>query len=139
MAAATTLGPEELRIIGHAINWQLNVPHERISPPQLSEQEKGNLTHMLADLCSTIRLRGSGLDSLSVEVGEFYGCVGFRMSLPHEYLRLMTEAVASFFEELRFSPTELEIVTGLPPSKTSELLSRLQTTYRAAALQPRTI
>lgn len=31
--------PDELRILGHAINWQLNVPYHRSAPPQLKEEE----------------------------------------------------------------------------------------------------
>ncbi len=58
------------------------------------------------------------------------------MQLPVAYARLMIDAVASFAAELRSSPTELEVVTGLPGSTTAELLSRLQAALSAPSGAP---
>ena len=126
MAASLSLGSDEVRIIGHAINWRLNVPYEHSSPSPLSEQEAETLRSLFNDLCSLNRLCLSGLESVLVEIEESYACGEGRLQLPRRYYRLMTDAVASFFKELRASPTELEVVTGSPSIKTSELLSRLQ-------------
>ena len=119
-------GSEELRIIGHAINWQLNVPFERSAPPRFNERETEVLSRLFADVCELNRRCLSGMESVSLEVGEPYLCAGGRMRLPPDDFRMMTEAIASFLSELGSSPSEIEIVTGAPSSKTAELLSRLR-------------
>ena len=126
MRTNIALGSEELRIIGHAINWQLNVPFERSTPLRLSERETGILSKLFADLCDLNRLCLAGMESVSLEVGEPYLCAEGRMRMPPDDFRMMTEAIASFLSELESSPSEIEIVTGAPSSKTAELLSRLR-------------
>ncbi|HYV39866.1 MAG TPA: hypothetical protein VE988_29530 [Gemmataceae bacterium] len=120
------LGSDELRIIGHAINWQLNVPYEHTSPPQLCEEDAAFLSDLLTDLSRLNRMCLSNGVSVSVETGDPYSCKGGMVLLPSKKLRLMTDAVASFLGELQSTPAELEIVTGLPTSKTAELLSQLE-------------
>ena len=128
MAKVLALGADDLRIIGHAINWRLNVPYEHTTPPPLTESEQTILSRTFTDVCALHRLcvGHSAANSVSVERGEPYSSADGRMLLPDLHLRLVTDALASFFEELHSSPTEIEVVTGLPPSKTSELLSRLR-------------
>lgn len=125
MEGIPSFGTNELRIIGHAINWVLNGPYEHTAPPSLSEQERDILGLLLGDVCRCLSDSGSA----NLAVAEPYSCTGGQMRLPPARLRLITDAVASFSNELRSSPVELEVVTGLPPSKTTELLSRLRGIY----------
>jgi hypothetical protein len=133
MSASITLRPEELRIIGHSITWQMYIRHENTPAPRLGAQETGILTSVFNNLCDLNRSCFSGAEAVSVEIGEPCLCEPGRIRLPQAHFRLMTAAVASFFEELRSSPIEIEVLTGSPWSKTAELLTRLQTTDREAA------
>ena len=128
MATGLALGADDLRIIGHAINWRLNVRYEHTIPPPLTASERTTLSQTFADVCALHqRCAGGGaVNSVWVERGQSYSCAECRMLLPDDQLRLVTDALASFMEELHASPTEIELVTGSPPSKTSELLSRLR-------------
>jgi hypothetical protein len=127
MTTGIALGPDDLRIIGHSINWELNVPYDHSPPPRLSEQEAAALNGLFTDLCRLNRhCLAGGVDSVLVEVADPYSVSDDRIRLPALYLTLMTEAVASFLREVGHSSTELEVVTGLPWSKTPELLARLQ-------------
>jgi hypothetical protein len=117
---------EELRVIGHAINWRLNGPFEHTSPPELSEEDRQVLRIFFNEVCCQQRVCQFGAKSILIEVRDRYSCADGRMQLPSAYFRLMKDAVASFFGELQYSPTELEVVTGSPASGTSGLLSRMQ-------------
>jgi hypothetical protein len=128
MIATLSLGPEELRIIGHAINWQLNVPYEHSPPPDLSDEEVTALSRIFSDLTSLMARCRSGAESVAIEVGGFSRVEGNHLGLSPTELRLLTGAVASFLGELQGSPTEVEVVTGLPWARTAEVLARLQAT-----------
>lgn len=133
MMAKVCLGPEELRIIGHAINWRLNLPYENTSPSRLSEEEANTLSRILADLSGLIAAYWSGARPVEIELGDSCVRAENRLLLSPSGFRLVIGAVASFIRELGSSPTEMEVVTGAPWSKTPEVLSRLQALSRPAA------
>jgi hypothetical protein len=124
---------DEIRIITAAITWESNIAYERTPPPKLSEKDKQILRVLFHELCAQQQVCLFGANSVLMEIGESYSCEDGRMQLPPAYFRLMADAVASFFAELRSSPTEITIVTGLPWTKTSELLSRLQAVNDSAS------
>jgi hypothetical protein len=68
----------------------------------------------------------SGVQPITLEVGETFAALNERTTLPKDWVRLMTEAVQSFTEELGHSPVEVRVLTGAPLSRTLELLSRIQ-------------
>ena len=136
MEICFSFGTDELRIIGHSINWQLNGPYEYTSPPHLSEQDADILRLLFNDFCSLNQLCFSGCESVQVAVGEPYSIASGRMQLPPTYLCLMTDAVASFFREVGPDMTEISVITGLPGFKTAELLSRLQGADQSAPGEP---
>ncbi|MEI7684782.1 MAG: hypothetical protein WCL32_07120 [Planctomycetota bacterium] len=121
-----SLTSDDLRIIGHSINWELNVPYERTIRPDLSPEERQILRIISNELCCQQRACHFGRQTALIEVGESYFCEDGRMRLPLLYFRLMTEAVVSFLGELSQSPTEVEIVTGSPMASTVELLERMR-------------
>ena len=123
-----SLGSDDLRIIGHAINWQLNGPYEHTPPPHLKEEDAEALQLLFNDVCKLNQKCLADSQSIGIEPGETYLCHGGRMTTSQRYFQLMTDAVASFFAELQSSPEELSIVTGLPSAKTSDVLARLQAT-----------
>lgn len=126
MLANIALNHDDQRIAGHAINWQLNVPYEQTPPPRLSAAEADMLSALLTHLISLNRAFLSGTESVPLELGEPFGPINEHLRLPRRYFELLTDAVQSFHEELRSTPAELEIVTGLPLHRTSDLLHRLQ-------------
>ena len=92
------------------------------TPRPLTANEQTMLSQTFTDVCALhgLCVSGSAVSSVWVERGESYSCADGRMLLSDLHLRLVTDALASFFEELRSSPTEIEVVTGSPPSKTAE-------------------
>src|SRR5436190_893235 len=130
MAASVALSSEELRIIGHSINWQLNVPYEHTLPPQLSEPDAQVLRLLFNELVSQNRHSLFSDSPVLIEIKDPYLCTDGRMQLPPDYFRLMTDAVGSFVKEVGSSPVEMEVITGSTCSKTSELLARLQPMLR---------
>jgi hypothetical protein len=125
VASSLSLVTDEIRIIGHSINWRLNVPCGHAF--EFSEVERQVLRLLFNELCCQQRACQFGAKSILIQIGQSYSCADGRMQLPLRYFRLMTAAVASFLEESRHSPSELEAITGSPVSKTIELLSRMQT------------
>lgn len=117
---------DELRIIGHAINWRLNGTYELTSPPGVNEEDWQVLRILFNEVCSQQRACQFGAKPILMEVGEPYSCADGRMQLPSAYFCLMKDAVTFFVGEMQHSPTELEVITGSPASKTSTLLSRMQ-------------
>lgn len=117
---------DELRIIGQAINWQLNGPYEHTSPPELSKEDRQILRILFNEVCCQLKVCQFGGKSILIEVEETYSCADGRMQLPLAYFRLVKDAVAFFLGELQHSPAELQIVTGLPVSSTSNLWARMQ-------------
>jgi len=120
------LATDELRTIGHAVNWRLNGPYHQTSPPGLSEEEKQSLRILFNELCAQQRVCQFGAASISLQIGVPDGCADGQMQLPPAYYRLIRDAVASLVSELQHSPAELEIITGWPAAHTSELLSRIE-------------
>lgn len=117
---------DELRVIGHAINWRLNGPCEHIAPRELSEGDRQSLRILFNEVCSQQRFCQFGGKSVLIEVRESYSCSDGRMELPSASFSLIRDAVAAFLGELQHSPTELEVLTGLPASVSSGLLTRMQ-------------
>src|SRR4051794_32315047 len=97
VAVSVSLVPEDLKVIGHSINWQLNGDYEHTPRPKLSEQEAETLSRLLTDLIGLTRV---GASSVPVEIGDPYLCEPDRLRLPPPTFRLMAGAVASFFGEL---------------------------------------
>jgi hypothetical protein len=132
--ASIYLDSDDLRIIGHSINWELNVPFEKTVAPHLSEKDTETLNSLMDELCELNRQwclpQGK---AAQVEIGEEHQIGPGQIALPASCLRLVSQAVASFRDELSSSPTEVEIVTGLPMSSTQELLDRLRNTELLAA------
>jgi hypothetical protein len=126
VVSSLSVGGDELRIIGHAINWRLNHAYEHTSPPELSEEDRQTLRILFNELCSQQRaFQFNGKPTL-IEVRAPYACEDGAMRLSPAYFRLMTDAVGSVVQEYRQAPTEWQVVTGLPASDTSKLLSRME-------------
>ncbi len=126
MASALSVVADELRIIGHAINWRLNGSYEHTSPPELGEEDRQVLRILFNEVCCQQRACQFGAKPILIEVREPYSCVDGRVQLPLAYFRLVKDAVAAFLAELQHSPTELEVVAGSPASSASGLLSRMR-------------
>ncbi len=126
MTSGLSVVADDLRIIGHAINWRLNGPYKHTSPPGLSEEDRQVLRILFNEVCCQQRVLQFGAKSILIEVREPYSCEDGRIQLPSAYFRLVKDAVASFLGELQHSPSELELVTSSPASNSSELLLRMQ-------------
>jgi len=112
----------DIKIVAHAINWVLNVPFNNTEPPQLSEQDQHKLelvfarfTEILAKQSARVSLRKSNEFKLE---GDILYC-------PSGHIALIFRALRAFSQELAQSPTEIEIVTGLPAANLQELCRRM--------------
>jgi hypothetical protein len=117
---------DDFRIIGHSINWRLNGPHERTTPPQLSDENRELLKLMFNELRGQMMACLSSGEATLVEIGSPYCYIDRVVRFPPDYFNLLIETVASFIEELKDSRSELEIVTGVPKSVSLDLLSRMK-------------
>ena len=126
MATTLALTADELRIIAHTINWELNVAYEHTPAPARTEEERQILRILFNELCTQQNASRFAAKPLLIRLGRTYSCEDGWMQLPRAYLRLMTDAMASFLAELGHSPTEIEVVTGLPASSLTALLSRMR-------------
>ena len=124
-----SLGSDDCRIIGHAINWLLNVPYEHSSPPHVSDGDISILLGLFHDVCELNRMCLLESKTVTIEVAEVYACEGERLKLPIATLHLAIQVLASFIDELRSSPYELKVITGVPIGKSVQCLSRLQSAY----------
>ena len=131
--AILRLAADEIRIIGHSINWRLNGPYEHTSPSESSAEDMQTLRIMFNELCCQQRACQFGEPSIIIEVGLPYSCTDGRMQLPPTYFRLIMDALALFLGEFRHYPADLELLTALPLASTSELFSRMQATFALSA------
>ena len=129
MMTSVSVASDDLRILGHAISWELGGSYEHTPAPSRSEREVEILTRLHSSLCDLNRQSLAGVRPLFVEVGEPHALESGRLRISKEDFRLMIDALASFFGELSCSPWELEVLTGVPSTQTSELLSRLEEIY----------
>lgn len=130
MELSFSLNTDELRILGHAINWQLNGPFEHTHPPRLTEHEASRLLCIFNEICDLRRLFERQLGTVLVIIGEPCSFISGRLQLSPVDYQLMAKAVSYFFNEFRSSPEEITVVTGSHWLMTAELLSRLEAMYR---------
>lgn len=122
-----SLVADDLRIIGHSINWQLNPSIENQPTIDLAEQHRQVLRILLNELAAQQRFcQFNPPNKVDLEISDNYKCIDGFISLPTIYYDLMKNSVAFFVACLRHSPSELEIITGLPESCSLNLLIRMQ-------------
>jgi hypothetical protein len=111
MTNCLELGADDLRIIGHSINCQLNVPAERILASKLSQEERRILHTQFLDVREVHRVYLSQSQLLPVQIGASNSYSVAQLTLSLADFRLMTDSVASFLGEFNHSPDEIHAIT----------------------------
>ena len=128
MFAELSLSADDLKIIGHALTWVLNMPSERTPSPGLSTKQRQEIRILVNELLAQQRACEFGPSVISLKIGDSFFCEDWQMQVTLEYFSLIVASLAAFYLELQHSPTELEVVTGLPVAKITALSTELQRT-----------
>lgn len=121
---ATVLAAADVRIIGHAINWLLNVPFDSTPQPSISPEEYGMLSRIFEVLVEVISKELPFVKFTRVSSGDVR-LDGTILHSPSGHLQLMHVALRLFAQELAHAPAEIAIITGRPAPQLFRLRRRL--------------
>ncbi len=116
-----TLTRNECKVLAFALGWVVDGPYEQTLRPQLNGEDRQAALTVIDILLDAFNSKAESvvLTESRIEFGE-------RRDLPPHTLNLVFLGLSSFLGELRSTPTEVEVVTGLPLSDSESLLARLQ-------------
>lgn len=121
MKTSVNLTRNECKILAFALGWVVDGPYEQTPRPLLNNTDRQDALAVIDILLDAFNSKAESvvLTESRIEFGE-------SRELPSNSLDLLFLGLASFLGELRSTPTEVEVVTGLPLLESEDLFVRLQ-------------